>query len=61
MTVKGYLPINDSLGDLVKMVRERLTDLAFCEPGFGPLELATGTVNDGTGRNAGKSITNPRG
>lgn len=46
VTVKGYLPINDSLGDLVKMVRERLTDLAFCEPGFGPLELATGTVND---------------
>lgn len=46
VTVKGYLAVNDSLGDLVKMVRERLSDLAIREPGFGPLELATGTVND---------------
>ena len=46
VTVKGYLPVNDSLADLVEMVRERLSDLADREPGFGPLELVTGTVND---------------
>jgi ribosomal protein L11 methyltransferase len=44
--VKGYLPVNNSLGDLVKMVRERLSALAASRPDLGPLELATGTVND---------------
>lgn len=46
VTVKGYLPVDESLSDRLEMVRERLEALSKGGTGFGPLKLTTGRIED---------------